>query len=282
MLHVALYASALYVLIAHFSWTMLAIGLLTGWMLWLFGISISLHRWTVHKAFTPKNDVIEKILLWLGTLCTLESSLSWGLGHRVHHVRADTKSDPFTADSDKLIDKLKIWFYYHNEPIDKFRMSDIPEVKNHMWFHNNYFKVLLGTWTAFILLFGFVNFGYLIAIPCIYVFTGYGWINLIAHSKFFGKLTGYRLYKTKDYSYNSRFWAAIFPGEGMHNTHHASPGRWNTATLPNEFDIASYIVPLVGIPKDRPIRDGINYVSGKEAMSAEYDIVDLHIKEKNK
>jgi fatty-acid desaturase len=118
-----------------------------------------------------------------------------------------------------------------------------------VFFHRHYFKMIF----AFILILGLINpilIGYVWALPVVYTLFGISWATTIAHIPQLGFLS-WRQYDTDDYTYNSHFWNILLMGEGYHNTHHACPWLWNYALNKGEWDIAAWVVKLIGIPNDK-------------------------------
>ena len=84
-----IYLTALLGLILLFNLKLLLIGLLLGWLLFCFGVSICLHKYASHQTFTPRNRLIKIFLLWLGAQTTLGSITGFAAGHRQHHRDSD-------------------------------------------------------------------------------------------------------------------------------------------------------------------------------------------------
>lgn len=232
--HIFCWILSIITLVFNFNLSLAITGILIGWLMWCIGVSCSLHKWFVHNSYKPKK-IFEIPLLFIGTLCCLESHISWKVAHTIHHKYSGKEVDPFTGKNWK--DKLRIAFYHH---------TPIPEIKHFKfsksakWFHRNYWAIILSSFLLLLLIFK-TNVAYFTTIPICYVLLGYAWITSIAHTKIFGKSK----YNTGDDSISHWIWELLFPGEGHHNTHHKYPSLWNNAIHKNEFDISAQIIKII-------------------------------------
>lgn len=246
------YIAAIGTLVFAWDWEMFLLSLGLGWLLFGFAGAICLHRMTAHKSFEPKNRFIKWVLLWFGTIATLGSTICWAAGHREHHKQSDHAADPHRPHG-SLWHKIKMWFYYFPPwPINPLVVKDLLADKDHVFFHRHYFKMIF----AFIVILGLINpilIGYVWALPVVYTLFGISWATTIAHIPQLGFLS-WRQYDTDDYTYNSHFWNILLMGEGYHNTHHACPWLWNYALNKGEWDIAAWVVKLIGVPNDKPAK----------------------------
>ena len=244
LIHLFLWTLLAWTLFANFNMTLLLIGAGLGWMLWLAGVSVSLHKWYTHGAFQPKTRWLETVLLYLGTICCIESHISWGVGHKLHHKYSGQEYDPFTGMT--TWQKIKVGMYFHKLPTDKeIAKFSLKKSRNVVWFHRHYFSILAVT---FLLVFAAAgnNVGYFTALPVLYVLLGYAWITTLAHSLLWERI-GWAKHDTGDHSSDSHFWSIVFPGEGYHNTHHKFPGLWNNASLNGGFDISAQLIKFIGV-----------------------------------
>ena len=221
-------------------------GIILGWFLWLFGVSMSLHKWASHKTFVPKSKLIKHFLLVCSVFCTAGSTICWADTHRLHHMKADHEGDPHRPYGN-LWNKIKNnFFYFPPYEVSIRRVKDLTNDADHRLYHRLYFRI----WSAagvFLMILEPLLFLYLFVLPIAYVLLGLMWVTTVAHIPAFGSLS-YRLYSTDDYTYNSYLWSILSPGEGLHNTHHACPALWNNAQLPSEFDISAQFIKILGIP----------------------------------
>ena len=100
-----------------FSWHLglFLIGLALGWIFWLTGIHGSLHKYSSHKCFTAKNKLAEFFILFMGTIVSLGSNISWASTHRKHHLYSDQEGDPHSihVGGKGFWHAIKIYFFYH-------------------------------------------------------------------------------------------------------------------------------------------------------------------------
>lgn len=217
-----------------FDWALLLSGLLVGWVFFCLGLSICLHKYSSHKTFET-NKIVKYILLWFGTVVTMGSTINFAAGHRQHHRTSDTPEDPYWLTG-TLWHKIKLFFYWFPAyKINPMIIKDLLRDKDHVWFNDNYWKILL-PYPVILLLINPVWFGYFYALPVTYVLLGMGYVTVIAHLRL-----GLRRYDTTDNSWDSSLFAVLLSGEGYHNTHHAVPGMNKLGPL----DAGGYIIKLI-------------------------------------
>jgi stearoyl-CoA desaturase (delta-9 desaturase) len=230
-------------LLLAFDLTLLISGLAVSWLFWCFGLTISLHKMSSHKAFEPKNKLIKYILLWFGTVITMGSAIDFSAGHRQHHKFADTDKDPYNIEG-SFFHKFKLFFYWFpTSKISPLVIKDLLKDKEHVLFNNHYWKIL-AIYPAILLLINPVYVAYFYALPVIYVLIGMGYVTVWAHLPYMQQL-GTRPYATDDNSWNSKLFVWLLAGEGYHNTHHQFPGYWNYETLPGDIDISGRIIKVL-------------------------------------
>ena len=211
--------AAMLTLISAFNFTLLVLGLLVGWIFFCVGLSICLHKLASHRTFEPKNNITKYIVLWFGTVVTMGSTINFAAGHRQHHKHADTLEDPYCLQG-SLWHKIKLFFYWFpTYKINPMIIKDLLRDKDHVWFNDNYWKILL-PYPIILIIIDPVLFGYFYALPVTYVLLGMGYVTVIAHLRL-----GHRPHDTNDNSWDSKLFAVLLAGEGYHNSHHASPGK---------------------------------------------------------
>jgi len=191
------------------------------------GLEIGFHRYFTHKSFKT-SKIIERLLLILGSLNMLGSSLSWCGTHRLHHAKSDTDKDPHTPISRNV---FKVWFIiWPKFNINLRYVSDMIKDPWHVFIHQNYFVLCLSV----ILLLGMIDYKLLIfgiIIPIILEFHVAAFlINIVCHK------WGSRNYETNDNSKNNILVNSITGGSGLHNNHHAKPNLYYFNHNENEFD----------------------------------------------
>lgn len=192
------------------------------------GGEIGFHRYFSHKAFKTENWK-SRLLLILGSLNMLGSSLSWCGTHRTHHVNADRTDDPHSPHTQHW---LKVWLLHWKPFIIKPRyVSDFLRDSWHMFIHNYYFELCLA-----ILIVG-IYFDYNITVflfslsSVISFHTGSLLVDVFCHR------WGYRNFETNDKSTNNTWVNLYTGGTGLHNNHHQNPGDWNFVRKKGEWDL---------------------------------------------
>lgn len=240
--------STIVTLVFAFDWALLIAGLLVSWLFWCMGLTISLHKYSSHRTFEAKNRVIKYILLWFGTVITMGSSINFAAGHRQHHRHADTPEDPYNLNGN-WFHRVKLFFYWFpTYKINPMVIKDLLRDKDHTFFNNNYWKILL-VYPVALLLIDPVWFGYFYALPVVYTILGMGYVTVWAHTAEFQKY-GTKPYATTDNSWNSRLFSILLAGEGYHNTHHAFPGKYNYETQSGDFDASGRIIELLKVKNE--------------------------------
>jgi len=223
----------------EFNWAFIIIG---GPLLWFFiskmGMEIGFHRLFCHKCFTT-GPIREKLLLILGTISSVGSSLTWVATHRVHHKHADHLGDPQNSRTQKWWQNwLTLWDgNWKSEPII---IKDLIRDPWHRYIHKHYFKLVASYIVAVAAISFVVGSWYPIvalwAYPVILNFNLAGFLNSLFHNDI--PSFGYRNYETDDDSKNSAVLNVVMAGAGMHNNHHGCPQSYtyNTRNKWYEFD----------------------------------------------
>lgn len=249
ILQATVYAVFLVTLVFYWNTSLFLIGLALGWFFWLSGITGSLHKYSSHRCFTARNKLAEVFILFMGTIVSLGSNLSWAATHRKHHQHSDQEGDPHsihTGDG-SFWRAVKIYFYYFpTYLINPRTIKDLTNDPMHRWFHKHYYKVIAGYVGLLYILGGFTAVGYFWALPVFYVHTGISYITVFAHNRTLYRYIGYRNYEIKDYTFNWWLASLLFPGEGNHNNHHALPGAAQNAFKPKDIDLAMWYLKLIG------------------------------------
>jgi len=212
-------------LIVSFDGLLLFWGLVTSWLLFCIGGSVSLHRWCCHRSFEPKNKLVKWFLLWAGVQSTLGSLPGFTASHRQHHVHSDTEQDPFRLTDNHWHNFKLFWYHFPKMNLSPKMIVDILKDPDMKFTHDHYWKIWAIVPTLILLLGGPTMFVYFVALPITYMVLGMSWVTVMAHSKTVQKLFGgYFNGATNDNSWDSRFFTVLFAGEGLHNSHHWSPG----------------------------------------------------------
>ena len=242
--HVILLATIIY------AWNtkLFLVGLAVGWIFWLTGIHGSLHKYSSHKSFVAKNKLAEIFILFMGTLVSLGSNISWAATHRKHHQFSDLEGDPHSIHTNGggFWRGVKMYFYYFpTYLINPRTVKDLTNDPMHRWFHKHYYKVIFA-YVAMLAVIDPVYVGYFYALPVFYVYTGISYITVTAHCIWLGKLIGYKNYVITDNTYNWAVASVLFPGEGNHNNHHALPGLANNKMTSRDIDLGYWYLKVIG------------------------------------
>lgn len=238
------YLLVIWAIALHFSWTLLFIGLALGWTLFLIGLGIGMHKYLSHRALEPRSNVIQHLLLYLGTICTVGTPLEFAAGHRTHHKHADTDQDPFVL-TDSIWNNIKVWFLaVDTTKINARIIIDLARDPRIKFYHNHYWKILLPL-PITLLVINPVILAYCFALPVVYVLLGMSYVSVIAHSKWWQRMFHAKFtHNEQDKSWNSVLFGLIFAGEGDHESHHYVPGERNYNRINGRKDFSNTIADL--------------------------------------
>jgi len=221
-----------------FTLTNVLITLASFYLLNIVGIYMMLHRFFSHKAFAFSNKYTEYFFTLISLLAGRGSPLGWVYVHRQHHAYSDTDKDPH---SPKFLDyKLFGFSHYKKQEEDKMQIFTVKDLmtKEHLFIHKWYIAILL----SFILVLS------LISIETLY----FAWIlpAFLVHLSqnnfnYFGHMSGYRNFETKDDSRNNIWLFPFLLGEAWHNNHHHDPKNFTTKKKSHEFDPVVSIINMV-------------------------------------
>lgn len=210
------------------------------------GNGVAAHRYFGHHQFSV-NRIGQAILAILATFAGYTSIHIWMAQHRLHHRFPDTRRDNHTPDKG----------FWHSFYTWQFKREEINyRALGFVSFYRDRTSVLAGMardplvtflsryfveiWTvlliALLLISPTVFFTYCIAHTLDTIRIGI--INTCTHIKLPGS---YRLYNTRDHSYNNLVIGLITFGFGWHNTHHGAPGKLILTECWWEIDLEGYI-----------------------------------------
>lgn len=248
LLQAAVYLTLAVTLFTAWNTKLFFIGLGLGWFFFLAGITGSLHKYSSHRCFKAKNKLAEVFILFMGTIVSLGSNISWAATHRKHHQCADLEGDPHSIHTDGggFWRAVKIYFYYFpTYLINPRTVKDLTNDPMHRWFHKHYYKVI-ASYVAVLAIIDPIYVGYFYALPVVYVYTGISYITVLAHNITLNKVIGYKNFEVTDHTFNWTVASILFPGEGNHNNHHALPGAVKNALKPGDIDLAYWYLKTVG------------------------------------
>lgn len=223
---------------AFFSWTGVALLVVSHMVFDWLGIGLCFHRTLTHGGLIlPK--WLERTFALFGVFTLMDTPARWVAIHRRHHQHSDEQEDPhsplvsfFWGHMEWLVRKnegMTSWDFY-----DKYA-RDILRDPFYFWLERKtmwWWVYLAHTLVYFAI--GYVvgsmreghaeglRFGTSLFLWGAIYRTVFTWhvtwaVNSVAH------LWGYRNYETRDHSTNSWWVALLTGGEGWHNNHHAHP-----------------------------------------------------------
>lgn len=185
------------------------------------GIAVGYHRVFSHRTHFLSRWK-ENILLFLATFAGQGSSIFWVALHRgYHHPYADTERDIHSPIHGKWYAFVGWWLTVteRNPRISMKYSVDLLKKSNHIWFHENYFKIF---WIVPLIV---CLFDWKLALTGFWLVTGIALlqdnlVNLYGHTK---GLFGYRNFDTNDNSHNNPILGYLTWGQAWHNNHHHNP-----------------------------------------------------------
>lgn len=223
-----------------------------GWVLISgLGVSTGYHRVFCHRT----HDLPvwkENIILACAALGGQGSSITWTAIHRgYHHRYSDTEKD--------LHSPIHGWYHAFfgwtlriteaSNVINMKHAIDLLRKPNHVWFHRHQLKI---QWLVPLAL---SLFDWRLGLMLCVLPTGISimqdnLINVLAHQK---SLIGYRMFDTKDNSYNNVLLGLFGWGQGWHHGHHHMPMKFNPGSAVSgnwwEIDMCCIFLPFLGQPR---------------------------------
>lgn len=222
-----------YAMITDFSWWYLLFGYLFAKLANMLGHEIGMHRLWSHNSFKT-TKLKEYILHAFAFPMLFGSTIVYAAVHRDHHKYADTPKDPHREG---LMDKL---FYVRDQgyQIKPRSVYDLVKDPTHKFLHDNYLKLNTLILVLVLVLLGPVVTGWTLSFVIVYMWIGGLTVNTLGHDP----SKGYRNFETDDKSTNNYFLQFVFPGVGLHNNHHAHPGKYRLSMAKGEHDFPAWII----------------------------------------
>ena len=217
----------------QFSWPMVVLTVFMYFLLFGFGVSMTLHRSLTHKALDI-NPVVEVLGKFFASMGGTGSPISWVLIHRAHHKYSDTDKDPHSAQD---ISKYIIGKY---PKVSTQGIRRLSQSKFNKIMHRHYYLIMLiyaVMWMSLGIDFFFYGFIY----PMVLTIIAGHIVNWYTHSDFPGN---YRLHNITDTSQNNLIIGLLTWGEGFHNTHHKYPGRAQFGMKVWEVDFTGLLIKV--------------------------------------
>lgn len=230
------------VLIFYFNLTYLLYAILAHWIIVNLGISCGMHRGFAHGSWKPKNKSILLLMHFLSVINTVGSTITWCGTHRLHHRTADTDKDPHSPINKSTWTKIKYWFnYWPPHTVSLSSVKDLTKDKYHVFFHRNYFKILISYMIALFLISpDLLMYGYLVT--TMFSLHAISWITVGAH------LFGTPDNNVTDKSKNTFLMGLYLWGEGWHNNHHHRPYTHEFGRSWKQPDLGKYVIKLLANP----------------------------------
>lgn len=216
-----------------FSWQLLLLTIILYFLIFGFGVSMTLHRSVNHKSIVM-HPILEIIGKFFASMGGTGSPISWHLIHNAHHRYSDTDKDPHAAK-----DALRMFFGKYPE-VDKNGIAKLARLRHNRFMHRYYYLILFFYALVWFFL-GLEYFVYGFVYPLTLNILAGHLVNWYTHSSLIGN---YRVYNTKDNSNNNIVIGLITWGEGFHNAHHRYPRKANFSTKFYELDI-TYMFALL-------------------------------------
>lgn len=199
-----------YALYTAYSFDWLITSYLIGFFFGGIGISIGYHRFYAHSSFQTYKFV-EYILLFIGTLSSVGSAITWVGIHREHHANSDTEDDPHSPKYNGTLRTLfHVWKKYNIRPKFIKNLLSKRELKIQ---HEYYFAILITFIGILLLTVGPIATAYIYSIPAAYVFYATGIVNSINH--------------IGGQARNIPILNLITSGESYHLNHHKKVRNWS-------------------------------------------------------
>jgi stearoyl-CoA desaturase (delta-9 desaturase) len=228
----------LYSVITDFQPMMLIASFVAFEVYWCIGFSAALHRYFCHRSF--KTTRFWEEVLFTVTMCSVMNNPGlYTFLHQAHHKYSDTEKDPYLFHYGKQL--FSFTTRYKGSQLTRAQLRQLAKdpyskraSKYGLLYPLGYMSILA--------LIDFDLLVYVWAIPVIAVQWARLFIGIKAIHWF-----GYQTYDTGDKSTNSKLLAILFGGEGLHNTHHKYPGRWNLSNSKWELDPVAWFIRLIKI-----------------------------------
>lgn len=219
----------------------LLIAIISYYVLNILGIFMMLHRYYSHKSFEFKSTWIEWLFAGISILAGRGSPLGWVYIHRQHHAYSDTEKDPH---SPKYLGYKLFGFGHFKSQEEKMQIFMVKDMmtKQHLFIHKWYIGIVL----TFAIVLGLIGYQLLYFMWLLPVFlVGISQSNF----NYFGHMSGYRNYVTKDDSRNSPLLFPLLLGEAWHNNHHGDPKNYSTSVKRYEIDPLKWFIDMVRLDK---------------------------------
>jgi stearoyl-CoA desaturase (delta-9 desaturase) len=216
----------------------LIISVISFYILNILGTYMMLHRYYSHKSFEFRYPFLKHVFTLIAVLAGRGSPLGWVYVHRQHHAYSDTEQDPH---SPKFLG-YKLFGFDHikkqeKEPMKIFLVKELM-TPDQLFIHKWYIAILL----SFVCALALINlevlyFAWILPAFCVHLSQN--------NFNYFGHISGYRNFETRDDSKNTVWLFPFLLGEAWHNNHHHNPKDYTTKVNDYEFDPVAVVIDLV-------------------------------------
>ncbi|MEM1232872.1 MAG: acyl-CoA desaturase [Pseudomonadota bacterium] len=252
----------------YFSWSAVAVFVVTSAVTLCLGHSLGMHRWLIHGAYETR-PWLGAVFVWLGTLTGLGGPKSMMLTHDIRDwAQRSPACHPFLSHQSPLAKDF--WWQIHcklhlaAEP--SFRYPALLEQPGYLWVQRT---SMLQQVPLAVLLFAFGGWGWVAWGICgrvtVSVF-GHWLVGWFAHNR---GARDWHLEGASTQGYNLPL-GLLTMGESFHNNHHAFPGSARLSLRPGQLDPGWWVLRAlerVGLvwnlqdPAALPERDNLRAVA---------------------
>ena len=250
----------------YFTWTGLAVGVASAYVIAPLGINLGYHRLLTHRSLVvPK--WLERTLVGIALLSLEGPPIQWVAVHRLHHRWSDAEQDPHSPTRSFYWAHVG-WLFvnWRNQWAATTYARDVSRDPFYRWLQSGprwllvylthvalfWLIAVLGSWLhahdwnvalhigASVIVWG-------VLVRQIYVWHVTWCINSATHR------WGYRSYETDDGSRNNWLLGVIGAGEGWHNNHHHDPASASNWHRPWEVDYTYLLIrglEVLGLARD--------------------------------
>lgn len=238
LMYYLLFTVSILTLVFHFEPTLLIATAIAYFCFGCLGVEINAHRYFAHRTFEYKYQWMKYVFSWFTTLAGTGSPMQWVAIHYDHHNHSDQDGDPHNPNEKGI--GMFLWLVYPKG--NPYNVKHMIKDRYQVWLHRNYVFVHLITWAVLFAFGGWPLVVYGAMLPTALVTLAQVGTTYLCHIGI-----GYRHYDIPDRSHNVWWWSIIDFGEGLHNTHHQDPSRWNLRDKWWEIDISGEVIKLLKV-----------------------------------
>lgn len=212
------------------------------------GMGVGYHRLFSHRQFETWRP-FEYVIAFLGTVACYAPVLFWASQHQYHHSVTDDDTDPSSPTKHGFWESF-LWWRFREGVVKKINLRNycsrvILRDKMLMFMSTHFNKINLA-FALFLLWCGPYWFINLWIIP---VFIEHFRINLVSSCSHMKLPGSYKVFDTKDQSYNHPVIGLVTMGFGWHNAHHQNARELVNTHRWWELDVEGLIGKLLSKKK---------------------------------